>query len=125
MPSSIEDDDYDSEGDMLILEELLSDDSLSLLENKSFHFDIPSSLRPPAKPPDDDEIKPNLGILTVKVEAQVWGNRVKLSDPKQALRGRHPMLILVVVMNIYVVVWRLALPFLVFYGFVCPGIPGF
>nr|GEW52111.1 hypothetical protein [Tanacetum cinerariifolium] len=25
------------------------------------------------------------------------GNRVKLSDPKQALRGRHPMLILVVV----------------------------
>nr|GEW84912.1 hypothetical protein [Tanacetum cinerariifolium] len=60
MPSGIEDDDYDSEGDILILKELLSNDSLSLLENESFHFDIPSSLRPPAKPPDDDDIEPNL-----------------------------------------------------------------
>nr|GEY65241.1 reverse transcriptase domain-containing protein [Tanacetum cinerariifolium] len=42
---------------------------------------------------------------------------VKLSDPKQALRGRHPMLILLVVMNKCVVVWRLAFPFLVFCGF--------
>nr|GEW72493.1 hypothetical protein [Tanacetum cinerariifolium] len=38
-------DDYDSEGDMIILEELLSNDSLSLPKNESFHFDIPSSLR--------------------------------------------------------------------------------
>nr|GFA14039.1 hypothetical protein [Tanacetum cinerariifolium] len=51
MPPSIEDDDYDSEGD--ILEELLSNDSLLLPKNE--------------------------------------GNRVKLSDPKQALRGRHPL----------------------------------
>nr|GEZ16820.1 hypothetical protein [Tanacetum cinerariifolium] len=65
MPPGIEDDDYDSEGD--ILEELLSNDSLSLPENESFHFDIPSSPRPLAKPPDDDEIEPNSGILTVKV----------------------------------------------------------
>nr|GEU98316.1 hypothetical protein [Tanacetum cinerariifolium] len=65
MPPGIENDDYDSEGD--ILEKLLSNDSLSLFENESFHFDIPSSFRPLAKPPDD-EIKPNLGILTVKVE---------------------------------------------------------
>nr|GEY67373.1 reverse transcriptase domain-containing protein [Tanacetum cinerariifolium] len=50
---------------------------------------------------------------------------VKLSDPKQALRGRQPMLILVVVMNKCVVVWRLALPFLMFCGFVCPGVLGF
>nr|GEW45696.1 hypothetical protein [Tanacetum cinerariifolium] len=56
MPPGIENDDYDSEGDMLILEELLSNDSLSLFENDSFHFDIPSSPRPPAKPPDNDEI---------------------------------------------------------------------
>nr|GEX45812.1 hypothetical protein [Tanacetum cinerariifolium] len=34
MPSGIEDDDYDSEGDILILEELLSNDSLSLPENE-------------------------------------------------------------------------------------------
>nr|GEX64049.1 hypothetical protein [Tanacetum cinerariifolium] len=67
----IEDDDYNSEGDILILEELLSSDSLSLPENESFHFDIPSSPRPPAKPPDDDEIEPNLGILTVKVVGDI------------------------------------------------------
>nr|GEU97444.1 hypothetical protein [Tanacetum cinerariifolium] len=61
MPSGIEEDDYDSERDMLIFEELLSNNSLPLPENESFHFDIPSSSRPPAKPPDDS------GILTVKV----------------------------------------------------------
>nr|GEU44904.1 hypothetical protein [Tanacetum cinerariifolium] len=71
MPPSIEDDDYDSEGDMLLLEELLSNDSLSLPENESFHFDIPSSPRPPAKPPDDDEIEPNSGILTVNVVGDI------------------------------------------------------
>nr|GEX72340.1 hypothetical protein [Tanacetum cinerariifolium] len=62
MPSGIEEDDYDSERDMLIFEELLSNNSLSLPENKSFHFGIPSPSRPPTKPPDDDS-----GILTVKV----------------------------------------------------------
>nr|GEU73114.1 hypothetical protein [Tanacetum cinerariifolium] len=71
MPSSIKDDDYDSEGDILILEELLSNDSLSLLENESFHFDIPSSPRPPTKPLDDDDIEPNLEILTVKVVGDI------------------------------------------------------
>nr|GEU79491.1 hypothetical protein [Tanacetum cinerariifolium] len=49
MPPSIEEDDYDSERDILILEELLSNDSLSLPKNESFHFDIPSSSRPPAR----------------------------------------------------------------------------
>nr|GEY86872.1 hypothetical protein [Tanacetum cinerariifolium] len=71
MPSSIDEDDYDSEGDILILEVLLSNDSLSLLENKSFYYDIPSSPRPPAKPPNDDEIEPNSGILTVKVVTDI------------------------------------------------------
>nr|GEW67843.1 hypothetical protein [Tanacetum cinerariifolium] len=60
MPPGIEDDDYDSEGN--ILKELLSNDSLSLPENESFHFDIPSSSRPPAKLPHDDEVEPNSGI---------------------------------------------------------------
>nr|GEY70990.1 hypothetical protein [Tanacetum cinerariifolium] len=68
MPPGIKEDDYDSEGDILILEEFLSNDCLSLFENESFHFDIPSSPRPPAKPPDDDDIEPNLKILIVKVE---------------------------------------------------------
>nr|GEV22507.1 hypothetical protein [Tanacetum cinerariifolium] len=66
-PPHIEDDDYDSEGDLIILEEFFSNDSLSLPENESFHFDIPSSPRPPAKPLDDDEIEPNSRMLTVKV----------------------------------------------------------
>nr|GEU30361.1 hypothetical protein [Tanacetum cinerariifolium] len=47
MTSGIEDDDYDSERDILILEELLSNDSLLLPEKESFHFDIPSFSRPP------------------------------------------------------------------------------
>nr|GFA77648.1 hypothetical protein [Tanacetum cinerariifolium] len=52
IPPGIEEDDYDSERDTLILEELLSNNSLSLSENESFHFDIPSSSHPPVKPPD-------------------------------------------------------------------------
>nr|GEX89868.1 hypothetical protein [Tanacetum cinerariifolium] len=44
MPLGIENDDYDSEGDTLFLEELLSNDSLSLPKNESFNFDVPSSL---------------------------------------------------------------------------------
>nr|GEY86274.1 hypothetical protein [Tanacetum cinerariifolium] len=50
---------------------ILINDSLSPPENESFHFDIPSSPRLPAKPPDDDEIEPNLGILTVKVVGDI------------------------------------------------------
>nr|GFB26066.1 hypothetical protein [Tanacetum cinerariifolium] len=62
MPPGIEEDDYDSERDILILKDLPSNDSLSLPENESFHFDIPSFSRPPAKPPDG-----NTGILNVKM----------------------------------------------------------
>nr|GEU45837.1 hypothetical protein [Tanacetum cinerariifolium] len=66
MPPGIEEDDYESERDMLIFEELLSNDSLSLPENESFHFDIPSFPRPPAKPPDDDS-----RILTDKMMGDI------------------------------------------------------
>nr|GEV20757.1 hypothetical protein [Tanacetum cinerariifolium] len=52
MPPGIEDDYYDSGRDILILEELLDNYSLSLPANESYHFDIPSPYRPPAKPPD-------------------------------------------------------------------------
>nr|GEZ58581.1 hypothetical protein [Tanacetum cinerariifolium] len=52
MPPGIEDDDYDFGRDIPILEELLDNYSLSLHENESYHFDIPSPYRPPAKPPD-------------------------------------------------------------------------
>nr|GEX13285.1 hypothetical protein [Tanacetum cinerariifolium] len=80
MPPGIEEDDCDSERDMLIFEGLLSNNSLSLPENESFHFDIPSSPRPHAKPPDDDEIKPNSRILTVKVHGKGTGAMEKMVE---------------------------------------------
>ncbi|GKB94858.1 hypothetical protein Tco_0980995 [Tanacetum coccineum] len=85
MPPGMENDDYDSEGDILFLEELLSNDSPSLLENESFHFDVPSSPRPPAKPPDDDGIyfdaEPDTRILTLMSEfsespMMIYGERI-------------------------------------------------
>nr|GEX33245.1 hypothetical protein [Tanacetum cinerariifolium] len=73
MSSGIEEDDYDSERDILILKELLSNDSLSLPENESFHFDIPSSSRPPTKPPDG-----NSRILNVKVMGDISEQKVSM-----------------------------------------------
>nr|GFA36228.1 hypothetical protein [Tanacetum cinerariifolium] len=73
MPTGIKNDDYDSEGDILILEKFLSNDFLSLLENGLFHFDIPSSSRPPAQPTDDD-----LEILTVKVMGDIFEQYVPM-----------------------------------------------
>nr|GFC18776.1 hypothetical protein [Tanacetum cinerariifolium] len=66
MPPGIKEDDYDSKRDILILEELLNNDSLLFIENELFHFDIPSSFRPPAKPPNG-----NTGILNVKVMGDI------------------------------------------------------
>nr|GEX86669.1 hypothetical protein [Tanacetum cinerariifolium] len=73
MPPGIEEDDYDSERDILIPEELLSNNSLSLPENESFHFDIPLSFRPPAKPPDG-----NSGILNVKEMGDISEHKVPM-----------------------------------------------
>ncbi|GJR60429.1 hypothetical protein Tco_1502591 [Tanacetum coccineum] len=73
IPLGIENNDYDSEGDVLFLKELLNNDSISLPEYELFHvdfFNVPSSPRPPKKPPDDDvyfEIEPDTGVLTTKV----------------------------------------------------------
>ncbi|GJZ84262.1 hypothetical protein Tco_0649601 [Tanacetum coccineum] len=79
IPPSIENDDYDLEGGILFLEELLSNDTLFLPENESFHFDHyydPSSPRPPAKPPDDDgiyfDVEPDTEILTVKMVDDIF-----------------------------------------------------
>nr|GEW73839.1 hypothetical protein [Tanacetum cinerariifolium] len=85
MSSGIEEDDYESKRDILILEELLSNDSLSLPKNKSFHFDIPSSSRPPAKPLDG-----NSGILNAKVmgdisEHNILMPRLMLTQPTLVL----------------------------------------
>nr|GEX44635.1 hypothetical protein [Tanacetum cinerariifolium] len=59
------DDDYDSGRDILILEELLDNYSLSLPANESYHFDIPLPYRPPAKPPDEEvaEALPDVRLL--------------------------------------------------------------
>nr|GFB56675.1 hypothetical protein [Tanacetum cinerariifolium] len=66
MPPGIEDDDYDSGRDIPILKELLDNYSLSLPTNESYHFDIPSPYRPPAKPPDG-----NTGTLNIKMMGDV------------------------------------------------------
>ncbi|GKA59265.1 hypothetical protein Tco_0758578 [Tanacetum coccineum] len=73
IPPGIENDDYDSEGDVLFLEELLNNDSISLLEYESFHFDfynVPSSPRPPEKLLDT-------GVLTTKVVDDISDNSTR------------------------------------------------
>ncbi|GKA21763.1 hypothetical protein Tco_0707725 [Tanacetum coccineum] len=91
MPSGIENDDYDSKGDILFLEKFLSNDSPSLPKNDSFHVDVPSSPLPPAKPPDDDEIEPDTGVLPVKVVGDISCNTLKSEHAAECLniRGRY------------------------------------
>nr|GEZ49408.1 hypothetical protein [Tanacetum cinerariifolium] len=48
------DKDYDSKRDILIRKDLPRNNTLLFAEKESFHFDIPSFSRPPAKPPDGD-----------------------------------------------------------------------
>nr|GEX62212.1 hypothetical protein [Tanacetum cinerariifolium] len=80
----IESDGYDSEGDIHLLEELLSNDSISLLENESSNFDHhddPSFPCPPPKPPDVEfffDFKPNSGELI----SVVMNNIDELNDDK-------------------------------------------
>nr|GFA13049.1 hypothetical protein [Tanacetum cinerariifolium] len=54
MLPGIEEDDDESERDVLISEEFLDNYSLSFPVIESYHFDIPSFSRPPAKPPDSN-----------------------------------------------------------------------
>ncbi|GJR50086.1 hypothetical protein Tco_1400607 [Tanacetum coccineum] len=91
MPPGIENDDYESEGDVLFLEELLSNDSPSLPVNESFHFDVPSSPRPPAKTPDDDEIKPEMRVLTTKVVGDIFELYVHVPNVLTTLPTLSPM----------------------------------
>nr|GFC02672.1 hypothetical protein [Tanacetum cinerariifolium] len=75
MPPSIEDKDYDSERDILIRKDLPSNNSLSFAEKESFHFDIPSFSRPPAKPPDGDT-----EILNIKMMGDVSDQKVPIPN---------------------------------------------
>ncbi|GJZ73523.1 hypothetical protein Tco_0637669, partial [Tanacetum coccineum] len=77
MPPGIEIDDYDSEGDIRFLEELLSSDSPPLPENELFsldHFDDPSLPRPPPEPPDVEicfNFEPDAGDFINKVVGDI------------------------------------------------------
>nr|GFB75685.1 hypothetical protein [Tanacetum cinerariifolium] len=73
MLPSIEDDDDDSERDILIHKELLDNYSFSFPKNESFCFDIPSFSRPPAKPPDG-----NTGILNIKIRGDNFEQKVPM-----------------------------------------------
>nr|GFA52175.1 hypothetical protein [Tanacetum cinerariifolium] len=75
MLSGIEDDDDDSERDIPILKELLDNYSLSLPNTKSYHFDIPSPYRPPAKPPDG-----NTRTLNIKMLGDVSDQKVPIPN---------------------------------------------
>ncbi|GKE47948.1 hypothetical protein Tco_1479206 [Tanacetum coccineum] len=86
MPPDIEDDDYDSEGDILFLEELFNNDSLPLLENESSnldHFNNPSPSRPPPEPPDVEicfDFKPDAGVVTNKVVGDTYEHDVLMPN---------------------------------------------
>ncbi|GKF04773.1 hypothetical protein Tco_0035441, partial [Tanacetum coccineum] len=73
MPPGIKNDDYDLEGDIIFLEELLSNDPFPLpkIESSNLdHFNDPSSPCPPLEPPDVEiclNFKPDTGILTTKM----------------------------------------------------------
>nr|GEZ33820.1 hypothetical protein [Tanacetum cinerariifolium] len=67
MSTGIENDDYDSGRDIPIFEELLDNYSLSLPANESYHFDIPSPYRPPAKPPNGKTGTLNIKMLVMSL----------------------------------------------------------
>ncbi|GJW93469.1 hypothetical protein Tco_0173141, partial [Tanacetum coccineum] len=85
MPPGIENDDYDSEGDIRFLKELLSNDSPPFPKNESSnldHVNDPSSPCPPPKPPDDDifETEPDTGVLTAKVVGDIFEHDVLMPN---------------------------------------------
>nr|GEX29926.1 hypothetical protein [Tanacetum cinerariifolium] len=71
MPLGIKSDDYDSEGDIKIFEELLRNYTPPILENKSSNFDHhddPSFPRPPSEPPNVEIFfESDSGVLTTNV----------------------------------------------------------
>nr|GEW40145.1 hypothetical protein [Tanacetum cinerariifolium] len=82
MPPSIENNDYDSEGDIHFLEELLSNDTLPIFESESINFDHhndPSFPRTPPKPPDVEvffDFEPDTGVLAAKVVKDISEHHV-------------------------------------------------
>nr|GEU58323.1 hypothetical protein [Tanacetum cinerariifolium] len=93
MSPGIESDDYDSEGDIHFLEELLSNDHFPLSENESSNFnhhDDPSFPRPPSKPPDVEilfDFNPDTGILTAKVVEDISEHHVLMPKYFDAIQN--------------------------------------
>nr|GEZ72016.1 hypothetical protein [Tanacetum cinerariifolium] len=87
MPPGIEKDDDDTERDVPILEELLDNYSLSLPNTESYHFDIPSPYRPPAKPPDG-----NTGTLNIKMMGDVFDQKPSAECP-MIINGKNTPLL--------------------------------
>nr|GEW40825.1 Gag-Pol polyprotein [Tanacetum cinerariifolium] len=77
----------DIASDILIRKELLDNYSLSLPENESFHFDIPSFYRPPAKPPDG-----NTGILNIKMMGDIFEQKLSAKCPMMIHGKNIPIL---------------------------------
>nr|GEY39389.1 hypothetical protein [Tanacetum cinerariifolium] len=76
IPPGVENIDYDSEGDIHFLEELLVDDSISLPENESSDFDHqddPSFPHPPLEPPNVEffDYEPNSGEVISVVKNNI------------------------------------------------------
>nr|GEW40075.1 hypothetical protein [Tanacetum cinerariifolium] len=71
LPPGIESDDYDSEREIYVLEELLVDDSISFPKNEAFNFDHQDDLsfpRPPPEPPDVEfffDLEPDLILVVI------------------------------------------------------------
>nr|GEZ71641.1 hypothetical protein [Tanacetum cinerariifolium] len=70
MSSGIEDNDYDSKRDILILKDLPNNHTLSIPKIESFYFDISSFSRPLAKPPDG-----NTEILNIKMMGDIYDQK--------------------------------------------------
>nr|GFD01185.1 hypothetical protein [Tanacetum cinerariifolium] len=75
MSPSIDDDDNDSERDILILQELPSNFSFSLSVIESFYFDILPFSHPSVKPPDG-----NTGILNIKMMGDISDQKVPMLE---------------------------------------------
>nr|GEV95582.1 hypothetical protein [Tanacetum cinerariifolium] len=73
MTPGIKEDDDDSERDILIRKELLDNYSLLFPLIESYHYDIPSFSRPPAKPPDG-----NTGLLNIKMMGDISEQKVPI-----------------------------------------------
>nr|GFB57325.1 hypothetical protein [Tanacetum cinerariifolium] len=79
IPPSFENDDYDSEEEIYVLEELLVDNSIPSFENElsDFDHDNPSFPRPPLEPPDVEfDFEPNSG----EVISAVMNNKLTDDD---------------------------------------------